>query len=213
MSPLRSGFRRSTLGSVTAWCPDSWIFLFLVKLFKFCALFSVSVDIGHFYPPPQLTGSRRWLQQYFSKTSMFIDRNLDTPPGEITATPLSYYLQWVEEDAMGKLWWFAMFVIFCIIFPVVAVITIGIMLAFIMGGSALWRWDTNSRRPAWLADGFIGRSSQSLFVLCSRWWFFFGWRSFVPLSWAAAQRDYGNPSIYIGSMSSRNLDFFRRCNV
>ena len=30
-----------------------------------------------------------------------------------------------------------MFVIFCIFFPVVAVITIGIMLAFIMGGSAL----------------------------------------------------------------------------
>ena len=38
---------------------------------------------------------------------------------------------------MGKLWWFAMFVIFCIVFPVVAVITIGIVLAFIMGGSAL----------------------------------------------------------------------------
>ena len=30
-----------------------------------------------------------------------------------------------------------MFVIFCIIFPVVAAITIGIILAFIMGGSAL----------------------------------------------------------------------------
>ena len=115
---------------------------------------------------------------------MFIDRNLDTPPEEINATPLSYYLQWVEEDAMGKLWWFAMFVIFCIIFPVVAVITIGIMLAFIMGGSALWHRDTDSRRPAWLADGFIGRSPQSLSVLYFRWWFFFGWRSFVPSSWA-----------------------------
>ena len=102
------------------------------------------------------------------KTPMFIDWNLDTPPEEINATPLSYYLQWVEEIAMGKLWWFAMFVIFCIIFPVVAVITIGIVLAFIMGGSALWRQDTDSRRPAWLADGFIGRSPQSLSVLCFR---------------------------------------------
>jgi len=38
---------------------------------------------------------------------------------------------------MGKLWWIGMFIIFCVIFPVVAVITIGIILAFIMGGSAL----------------------------------------------------------------------------
>ena len=37
---------------------------------------------------------------------------------------------------MGKMWWIAMFIIVCIIFPVVAVITIGIVLAFIMGGSA-----------------------------------------------------------------------------
>jgi hypothetical protein len=37
---------------------------------------------------------------------------------------------------MGKLWWFTMFIIVCIIFPVVAVITIGIMLAFMMGGGA-----------------------------------------------------------------------------
>ena len=115
---------------------------------------------------------------------MFIDWNLDTPPEEINATPLSYYGKWVEEIAMGKLWWFAMFVIVCVIFPVVAVITIGIILAFIMGGSALWHRDTNTRRPAWLADGFIGRSPQSLSVLYFRWWFFFGWRSFVPSSWA-----------------------------
>jgi hypothetical protein len=40
--------------------------------------------------------------------------------------------------AMGKLWWFAMFVIVCVVFPVVAVITIGIFLAFIMGGSSTW---------------------------------------------------------------------------
>jgi hypothetical protein len=37
---------------------------------------------------------------------------------------------------MGKMWWIAMFIIVCIIFPVIAVITIGIVLAFIMGGSA-----------------------------------------------------------------------------
>ena len=38
---------------------------------------------------------------------------------------------------MGKLWWFTTFVIVCVIFPVVAVITFGIMLAFIMSGNAM----------------------------------------------------------------------------
>ena len=36
---------------------------------------------------------------------------------------------------MGKIWWIGMFIIVCVVFPVVAVITIGIVLAFIMGGS------------------------------------------------------------------------------
>ena len=150
-----------------------------------CALFCLRFNIGYWYPYVKLQIVGRVHNLLNWKTSMFIDWNLDTPPRKITATPLSYYRKWVEEDAMGKLWWFAMFIIFCIIFPVVAVITIGIMLAFIMGGSALWHRDTNSRRPAWLVDGFIGRLLQSLSVLCSRSWFFFGWRSFVLLSWAA----------------------------
>lgn len=37
---------------------------------------------------------------------------------------------------MGKLWWFAMGCIFLVVFPVVAVIVLGIMMALIMAGGA-----------------------------------------------------------------------------
>lgn len=38
---------------------------------------------------------------------------------------------------MGKLTWIAIIVIVGFVFPVILVITLGILLAFIMGGSAL----------------------------------------------------------------------------
>jgi len=62
---------------------------------------------------------------------------LDTPLRKSMKHPSRTVSAESRRLQMGKLWWFTMFVIVCVIFPVVAVITIGIMLAFIMGGSAL----------------------------------------------------------------------------
>jgi hypothetical protein len=59
----------------------------------------------------------------------------DAPLGKIKETLISYCRLWVEEIAMGKLWWFTMLVIVCVVFPVVAVITMGIVLAFIMAAA------------------------------------------------------------------------------
>jgi hypothetical protein len=43
----------------------------------------------------------------------------------------------MEEVSMGKiLWWTAMIILWGVFFPVVLVIVIGILLAFMMGGGA-----------------------------------------------------------------------------
>jgi hypothetical protein len=56
--------------------------------------------------------------------------------GEI-ATPLPYRSTQMEEVSMGKIfWWTAMIILWGVFFPVVLVIVIGILLAFMMGGGA-----------------------------------------------------------------------------
>jgi hypothetical protein len=56
---------------------------------------------------------------------------------EEIATPLAYRSFQMEEVSMGKiLWWTAMIILWGIFFPVVLIIVIGILLAFMMGGGA-----------------------------------------------------------------------------
>ena len=52
-------------------------------------------------------------------------------------TPLAYRCRYSKEANMGKLfWWTAMIILWGVFFPVVLVIVIGILLAFMMGGGA-----------------------------------------------------------------------------